>query len=312
MLCPGPHRAAPQHPQLHPRGYSMTESTPRFGAHLSVAGGLHCALTAAATVGCDCVQIFVRNQRQWQAPPLSAEAAQLFEVTQRDTGVQPVIAHSSYLINLASPDPQTRKRSSAALRDEYRRCGKLGVAGLVVHPGAHLDDTLETGIKRIVKGLNRVLRACHAVDTSILLETTAGQGSSIGHRFEHLAAIRAGLDEPARVGLCLDTCHLFTAGFDFRTAAGYERMMAELDDLVGLGYVRCIHTNDSKRELGSRVDRHEHIGKGRIGKDGFAHFVNDPRFAGIPMILETPKGEDGRGTDLDRVNLKRLRSLLTR
>ena len=288
----------------------MTATSPRFGTHLSVAGGLHHAITGARVLGCDCVQIFVRNQRQWQAPSLTAEATELFKQTQRDSGVQPVVAHGSYLLNLASPDPQTRKRSGAALRDEYDRCARLGVASLVIHPGAHLDDTLEMGIKRIGRGLDRILCSCHAHDTLILLETTAGQGTTIGHRFEHLAAIRAGLDEPARVGVCLDTCHLFAAGFDFRTATGYERMIAELDAVIGLAQIKCIHVNDSKRELGSRVDRHEHIGKGQIGKAGFAHFVNDPRFADIPMILETPTGKDDRGTDLDRVNLKRLRSLM--
>ena len=288
----------------------MTAPRPRFGAHLSVAGGLHHALRAARALGGDCVQIFVRNQRQWQAPPLTPEATQLFKVTQRDTKVSPVVAHGSYLLNLASPDAQTRKRSVAALRDEYHRCARLGIAALVIHPGAHLDDTLATGIRRIICGLQRVLRACQTHDTLILLETTAGQGTSVGHCFEHLAAIRAGLDEPARVGVCLDTCHLFAAGFDFRTPEGYQAMMKSLDELIGLAQVRCIHVNDAKGELGSRVDRHEHIGKGKIGQAGFAHFVNDPRFAGIPMILETPKGTDGRGTDLDKVNLKRLRSLV--
>jgi deoxyribonuclease-4 len=208
--------------------------------------------------------------------------------------------------------------------DELERCERLGVAGLIFHPGSHLDDAGRSGahqhwritraerdgIKRIAKSLDKVNADCHGCRAKVLLETTAGQGTAIGYRFEHLRGILDQVREPDRLGVCLDTCHLFAAGYDFRTKAGYDAMLDELDHIVGVSRVRCIHTNDSKRECGSRVDHHEHIGKGKIGKLGFAHFVNDARFHDVPFILETPKGVDGRGTDLDKVNLKRLSALV--
>ncbi len=282
---------------------------PAFGAHMSIAGGLENAFTAGVAVGCDCLQIFVKNQRQWRASPLAESQVATYRAAARETGLTPVVAHASYLINLASPDSAMRKRSVAAMVDELERCEALGVLALVLHPGAHLSDTMEAGIKHVARSLDKVHRSCPGYRTTILLETTAGQGSAIGYRFAQLAAVLETVGEPERLGLCLDTCHLFAAGYDFRTPEGYESMIEELDSAIGLANVRCIHMNDSKRELGSRVDRHEHIGKGKIGKQGLAHFVNDPRFAHVPMILETPKGKDGRGTNLDKVNLKRLRGL---
>jgi len=302
-----------------------------LGSHLSVAGGLERALTEAAALGCDCVQIFVKNQRQWRAAPLSEEQITRFRAAQSATHVAPVVAHASYLLNLASPDEPARQRSIDALTDELQRCEALGVAYLVFHPGAHLnvEDRIQSrdsnqyrdreeagtspamlaGIERIAMSLDEVHRRCAGFRAMILLETTAGQGTSIGWRFEQLRGVLDRVKAPDQLGVCLDTCHLFAAGYDFRTPETYAAMTDELDRIIGLARVRCIHMNDSKRELGSRVDRHEHIGKGKIGKCGFAHFLNDPRFAGVPMILETPKGIDGRGTNLDRVNLRRLRSL---
>jgi deoxyribonuclease-4 len=277
---------------------------------MSVAGGLHHAFEAGVRVGCDCLQIFVRNQRQWRAPPLTDEQVAAFEAAKRETGLDPVVAHASYLLNPASPDRAMRKKSIHGMIDELTRCEALGISALIFHPGSHVDDTMEAGIKRISRSLDEVHGQCPGYRTIILLETTAGQGTAIGHRFEQLAAILDRVREPDRLGVCLDTCHLFAAGYDFRTAAKYGAMIDELDSAIGLSHVRCIHVNDSKRGLGSRVDRHEHIGKGRIGKRGFAHFLNDERFASVPMILETPKGKDGRGTDLDKVNLKRLRRLM--
>ena len=194
--------------------------------------------------------------------------------------------------------------------DELNRCETLGVDYLVVHPGAHLDGTVEAGIRRISRSLDTIHKACAGYDCAVLLETVAGQGSAIGWHFEQMEAILDDTRVLGDTGVCLDTCHLFAAGYDFRTPAGYAEMMDELDARISVSRVKCIHLNDSKREMGSRVDRHEHIGKGRIGKHGFAHFVNDPRWSGVPMILETPKGKDGRGTDLDKVNLKRLRALI--
>jgi len=296
---------------------------PILGAHLSVAGGLERALADAAALGCECVQIFVKNQRQWRAPPLREEQITRFRAARNATLVAPVVAHASYLLNLASPDDRVRQRSSDAMIDELQRCEALGVDYLVFHPGAHMNDECRmsneewrmtagesAGIKRIAMALEEVHRRCAGFRTMILLETTAGQGTAIGWRFEHIRGILDRVSEADRLGVCLDTCHLFAAGYDFRTAEGYGAVMQELERVIGVARVRCTHMNDSKRELGCRVDRHEHIGKGKIGKAGFAHFLNEPRFAGVPMILETPKGTDGRGTDLDRVNLKRLRALV--
>ena len=289
---------------------SAAKGVPAFGAHMSVAGGLETAFRRGVAVGCDCLQIFVKNQRQWSAAPLTGDQIARFEAARGETGLTPVLAHAGYLLNLASPDGPTRRRSILGLIDELERGAALGLPGLVLHPGAYREGTLAGGIKRVVKALDRVHRACPGYSCKILLETTAGQGTSIGYRFEQLAAICHGVADSDRLGVCLDTCHLFAAGYDFRTAEGYAAMIDELDSAIGVANVRCIHLNDSKRELGSRVDRHEHIGKGKIGKVGLAHFVNDPRLVRAPMILETPKGKDGRGADLDKVNLKRLRGLL--
>lgn len=282
----------------------------RFGAHMSVGGGLENAFADAARVGCDTLQIFVRNQRQWSAPALSDAQIAAYKRAQSETDLAPVVAHASYLLNLASPDGTTRRRSIEAMIDELTRCEALGASALIFHPGAHMNDAMQAGIQRIARSLDEVHRSCHGYGTMILLESTAGQGTAIGHRFEQLGSILDSVRDAAGLGVCLDTCHLFAAGYDFRTAEGYEAMIGELDRAVGVALVKCLHVNDSKRECGSRVDRHEHIGKGRIGNAGFAHFVNDPRFFGVPMILETPKGKDGRGADLDRVNLKRLRAMV--
>ncbi len=296
---------------------------PILGAHLSVAGGLELALSDAKALGCECVQIFVKNQRQWRAPPLREEQIERFRDMRNATRVSPVVAHASYLLNLASPDDRVRQRSLEAMTDELQRCEALGVDYLVFHPGAHCEPEWRMvnseyrmtgadrrGIEHIVRSLDEVHRRCAGFRTMILLETTAGQGTAIGWRFEQLRGILDRVAAADRLGVCLDTCHLFAAGYDFRTAEGYAAMMQELDPIIGVARVRCIHMNDSKRELGSRVDRHEHIGKGKIGKIGFGHFLNDRRFAGVPMILETPKGVDGRGTNLDKVNLRRLRRLI--
>ena len=290
----------------------MHHTQPCFGAHLSVSGGLERAIHAGAALGCDCLQIFVKNQRQWRAAPLDDDQIARFTDAGRETGIDPIVAHASYLLNLASPESAARKKSVEALADELTRCEALGIAHLVVHPGSHLDGSLEAGVRRVAHSLDRVHRRCPGYRVTVLLETTAGQGSSVGWRLEQLGDILHQVNNPNILGVCLDTCHLFAAGYDFRKADGYAAMIDEIDRLIGTPAVKCIHLNDSKRELGSRVDRHEHIGKGKIGKAGFAHYVNDPRFVGIPMILETPKGKDGRGTDLDKVNLKRLRALVVR
>lgn len=288
----------------------MTRPTPAFGAHRSIAGGFEHAFAAGARVGCDCLQIFVKNQRRWRAPRLCDRNVAAFKASARQTGLAPVLAHASYLLNLASPDTAIRRKSVHAMVDELERCEALGVSALIFHPGAHLGSGIESGIKRVAGSLNQVHQRCPGYRTMILLETTAGQGTAVGHRFEQLAAIIDHVSASDRLGVCLDTCHLFAAGYDFRKPEDYAAMVDELDGVIGLSNVKCVHLNDSKRPLGSRVDRHEHIGKGKIGKRGFAHLVNDQRFAHVPMIIETPKGKNGRGTDLDKVNLKRLRGLI--
>ncbi|UCC29757.1 MAG: deoxyribonuclease IV [Phycisphaerales bacterium] len=288
----------------------MTMPTPAFGAHRSIAGGFEHAFTAGVGVGCDCLQIFVKNQRQWRAPQLCDRHVAAYKAGARQTGLTPVLAHASYLLNLASPDTATRRKSVHAMVDELERCEALGVSALIFHPGAHLGSGIKSGIKRVARSLDQVHERCPGYRTLILLETTAGQGTAVGHRFEQLAAIIDHVSASGRLGVCLDTCHLFAAGYDFRKPEDYAAMVDELGSVIGLSNVKCIHLNDSKRLLGSRVDRHEHIGKGKIGKRGFVHFVNDKRFAHVPMIIETPKGKDGRGTDLDKVNLKRLRALI--
>ena len=298
-----------------PRKYRPSTSTrtgPLFGAHMSVAGGFQNAFAAAAYSGCDCLQIFVKNQRQWRAPPLVREQIDAYRAAAAESAISPVVAHASYLLNLASPDSVNRKKSIAAMIDELQRCEALGVSALIFHPGAYLDDTVEAGIRRIARSLDEIHKACAGFATRILLETTAGQGTAIGYRFEEISSVIEQTKDAARLGVCLDTCHLFAAGYDFRKADGYAAMIAEMDDTFGTERVECIHTNDSKRELGSRVDRHDHIGKGKIGMAGFTHFVNDPLWRDVPFILETPKGKDGRGTDLDTVNLNRLRGMMHR
>ncbi len=281
-----------------------------FGAHMSIAGGLYRAFEAADAAGCDCVQVFVKNQRQWQSKPLDAEQVRLWRAARLKTGISSVVAHATYLANLGSTDEAIWSKSVAAVVDELERCHVLEIPYLVLHPGAHVNASLARGIRRVIKGIDTICRRTVGVDTSLLLETTAGQGRSIGHRFEHLQAILTSVREPERLGVCLDTCHLFAAGYALSPQADYAVTMQALDTSVGLGRVRCIHLNDSKRAQGSRVDRHEHIGKGLIGLKGFRPLLNDARLWHIPRILETPKGRDDRGRDLDQVNLARVRRLV--
>lgn len=276
---------------------------------MSAAGGLENVFQEGLRVGCECLQLFVKNQRQWNAKPLLPEQVDRFRAAAMEFDLRPIVAHASYLLNLASPDEKGRRKSVVALLDEYDRCEALGVPYLVVHPGAALQGSVDDALARVARSLNEIHDLRPSAVTRVLLETTAGQGSNVGHRFEHFREILAEMAHPDRTGICLDTCHLFAGGYDFRNLEGYMRMMELLDDMIGLNHVKCIHLNDSKRELGSRIDRHEHIGKGRIGKDGFANVVNDPRLVSLPMILETPKGVDGRGTNMDRVNLRRLQAL---
>lgn len=281
----------------------------RYGAHMSIAGGLHLAFERGIEAGCDVLQVFVKNQRQWQAPPLTDADVQAWRGAWAGSGISAVVAHATYLINLAAPDDTNWAKSIGALLDELRRCELLGIAGLVVHPGSHLGEGEAAGIRRIVRALDAIHEQAPGFTAQILLEVTAGQGSCLGHRFEHLGEIISLVREPQRLGVCFDTCHALAAGHDLTTPEGYETTIRSLARHIGLERVRCFHMNDSCKPLGSRVDRHAAIGKGCLGRAAFARLVCDRRFLGRPMILETPKGQDPRGRDLDRVNLGVLRQL---
>jgi deoxyribonuclease-4 len=280
---------------------------PLFGAHMSIAGGLCNAFERAARVQAQALQIFTRNQRQWTVPSLTDEEVGTFLAGRKEWGNAPLAAHGSYLINLATPKKDVLSRSIDALCEEIDRCATLKVPLLIIHPGAHLGSGLKTGLVRVAESLNRVLEKTGGRKVKILLETTAGQGTGIGARFEELAHILERGRFGERLGVCFDTCHAFAAGYDIRTPEAYDKTFLEFDARIGLSHLNFFHLNDSKKELGSRVDRHEHIGKGKIGLQGFRLLVNDPRFRNYPMVLETPKGEDLKE---DRRNLSLLRGLV--
>ena len=281
---------------------------PFFGAHESVSGGLHLAFARIDTVGGQALQIFTRNQRQWRHPPLAAtEVDQFLQEQSRHEGMI-VASHASYLVNLAAGEEGLRRRSIDAFVEELRRCEQLQVPYVVLHPGAHGGDGLEAGLARLVASLDEVLATVPG-SSMVLLETTAGQGTGLGGTFEELALIRQRVRVPERIGVCLDTCHVFAAGYDIRTKSSYQSVMHDFDQSIGLQHLHLFHLNDSKKELGSRVDRHEHIGVGCIGLDGFRWLVNDNRFIKHAMILETPKGDD---LQEDIENLRTLRRLLER
>lgn len=285
---------------------------PRLGAHLSIAGGLPRAVDRAAASRCQALQIFTKSGGQWRARPLPADEVALFRRRVADTGIGPVVAHNSYLINLAAAAPALRAQSVAALGEELDRAELLGLDGLVMHPGSYTTGTEAGGLRLIVEGLAAVLAARPRGRTMVLLEHTAGQGTNLGHRFEHLASIIAGLDGSARVGVCLDTCHLLAAGYDVCSEAGYDATFREFDAHVGLDRLRAFHLNDSKKPCGSRVDRHEHIGKGCLGLEPFRRLLQDSRFTDLPMILETPKletPESRRQSDVDPWDARNLRTL---
>src|SRR5262249_31653300 len=285
---------------------------PRLGAHLSIAGGLPRAVDRAEASGCEALQIFTKSAGQWRARPLPAEEIARFRARVAETGIRPVVAHNSYLINVAAASPDLRAQSIAALGEELDRAEALGLDGLVMHPGSYTSGTEERGLTLIADALSGLLRARPRGRTTVLLEQTAGQGTNLGCRFEHLAAIFDRMKGSRRVGVCLDTCHLLAAGYDLCTEDGYERTFREFDRLVGLARIKAFHLNDSKKPCGSRVDRHEHIGKGCLGIAPFRRLLNDPRFADLPMLLETPKLESKeslRRSDVDPWDARNLRTL---
>ena len=282
---------------------------PLFGAHLSIAGGLHKALLAAQALGMGTVQLFTASPHTWQAKDLAEEDVRTFRRTLRRSGLKQPLAHDSYLINLASPDETLYRRSVEAFIGELTRAERLGLRYLVTHPGAPVGSGEEAGLARVAAALDETHRRCPGFRAQVLLETTAGQGSSLGHRFEHLAGILARVAEPERLGVCLDTCHVFAAGYALAPEAEYRATMKEFDRLLGLKRLRAFHLNDSLKPRGSRVDRHAHIGRGCLGLEPFRLLVNDPRFRNRPMVLETPK-EAPDQDDMDAVNLDALRGLV--
>jgi deoxyribonuclease IV len=277
----------------------------RLGAHMSISGGVEKAVVRGQEVGCEAIQIFTKNSNQWKAKPLMATEVKAFRDACQTAGIGPVIAHSAYLINLAAPDETLYEKSIQASLDELQRCELLDIPYLVIHPGAHLGTGEEQGLTRIAAAINRIHREAPKLRAGLTLEVTAGQGTVLASKFEHFAAILAQVDEPEHLGCCLDTCHLLAAGYDFRTRQGYDQMMDAWNSLVGIERIRAIHLNDSKKDLGSRVDRHEHIGQGYIGTQGFELLLNDPRLSHLPMVLETPKEDNA-----DVHNLAMLRSLM--
>ena len=278
-----------------------------LGAHQSIAGGTPRAVERGVRAGCRVVQIFVKNNNRWLGKSIEDREAREFRRAVRGAGLQHVAAHTSYLINLASPAAALRRQSIDALCDEIRRCHRLGIRDLVLHPGAHCGEGEAAGLARVAESLQEVFDRTAETRVRVLLETAAGQGSCVGHRFEHLRDVLGALRDPARAAVCLDTCHVHAAGYDLVSRRGYEETIGALDRTVGLSRVAAIHVNDSKKPRGSRVDRHEHIGRGHIGTRGFRNLMRDARLSAIPKFLETPKDETFA---FDRANLATLRRLV--
>lgn len=280
-----------------------------LGAHMSIAGGHYKAVSAAEMATCDCVQIFTKNNNRWKAKPITDELAEKFRSTLDASSIEHPLSHASYLINLGSPDDELRTKSIDAFVIELQRAEQLGIPYVVLHPGAYTTSTEELGIQAIIASLDEVHSQTRGIGSKCLLENTAGQGSVLGWKFSQLAEMISGVQDPDRVGVCFDTCHAFAAGYALSAEADYEATFDEFEQTVGVEQIKAFHLNDSKKELGSRVDRHENIGQGCIGETAFANLLNDPRFKSVPMYIETPKGEDESGADLDVVNLELLRRL---
>lgn len=280
---------------------------PYLGAHMSIAGGVGLAPERGASVGCEIIQIFTKANHNWAAKPLTDKECEAFKRNMDQHKIQTAFAHDSYLINLGSPDKTLHKKSLDAFIHELERAERLGLLALVFHPGSHVGSGEEEAIKRIAESVNRAHQKTKGFKVLVCYENAAGQGTNVGHRFEHLAQLIERTEEKKRTGICFDTQHAFASGYDLRTEEGYKKVFEEFDKIVGISKIKCFHLNDSKKELGSRVDRHEHIGKGHIGLTGFRCLMNDPRFKEHPMSLETPKGEDLKE---DAENLKILRGMI--
>ncbi|MEZ5360491.1 MAG: deoxyribonuclease IV [Candidatus Zixiibacteriota bacterium] len=277
-----------------------------LGAHMSIAGGVYNAPQFGLEATCSVIQIFTKSNNQWNAKPLTDEDIQKFHDAQTETGVTVACAHDSYLINLASPKDDLFAKSRDAFADEMKRCDALGIENLVMHPGSHVGEGEQFGLQRVADAFNEIIDADPDGKVTICIETTAGQGTNLGSTFEHIAAIIDKVEAKDRLGVCLDTCHIFAAGYPFATEKEYKKTMQAFDDIIGLDRLKIIHMNDSKKESGSRVDRHEHIGQGCIGAGPFGFFLNDRRLQHVPKILETPKTSAAE----DIANLNVLRSLI--
>jgi deoxyribonuclease-4 len=287
----------------------------RLGAQVSTAGGLFKAFMRADEIGCDTLMIFTKSNRQWKAKPLTDEDIQAFNMAAAEYGhIQPVAIHASYLINVGSSEEELWEKSYQALKVEVERATELNIPLLTFHPGAHMKAGEQTGLKNAARALRRLVDETEGSSTTVCLETTAGTGTTLGYRFEHLAyLLENGQDGNDRLGVCFDTCHVFASGYDIRTKEVYAKTIDEFESIVGLDQIKCFHFNDSKYELGKRGDRHTHIGEGAIGLQGFANFVNDPRWKDHPAHLETPKkeeDEEGKEIEMDPVNLAALRDLI--
>src|SRR2546426_10026119 len=285
----------------------MTPPGDEIGAHMSIAGGLHHALERGREVGCGAVQIFLKNQRQWAAKPLEADEVRMFRAARRRTGIRRVFAHSSYLINLASPDATAWAQAVDAFTDELERGEALGLSCVVIHPGSHMGAGLEPGLRRVIGALDGALARTAGYRIKVALENTAGGGNSVGRTFGELATMIDGAARPERIGICIDTCHLFAAGYDLRTETGYARAMAEREATVGRERVLAFHLNDAKAPFASGLDRHEHIGRGFLGLAAFRRLLNDRRFARVPKVLETPKEPEPTADLRNLATLRRLR-----
>lgn len=278
-----------------------------LGAHVSISGGVHLAPERGRAASCNAIQIFTQNANQWRGKMPTGSDAALFREKRAEYGILDVVSHDIYLVNLAAAPGETRDKSMIAFQEEMQRCSLLGIGKIVMHPGSHLGEGEETGLKRIIDAFNTLFSTTPEFTGQVLLENTAGQGTNLGFRFSHLQTIIDGSDYADRFGVCLDTCHAVAAGYELRTPDGYAAAFAEFDSMIGLQRLACFHLNDSKKGLGSHVDRHEHIGQGELGMEPFRMLLNDPRFTALPKIIETPKGDN---SEMDAVNLGILRGLI--
>lgn len=278
-----------------------------LGAHVSIAGGIHNAVDRGVSSGCGVIQIFTQNSNQWKGKAVSAADAQIFRDKLAASGLSHVVSHDIYLINLAAAPGEVKDKSLIAFKEEMQRCAALGIDKIVMHPGSHTGDGEETGIRRICEAFDQLFAEVPEFTGKVLLENTAGQGTNLGYRFDHLKSIMEGSSYPTRFGVCFDTCHAFASGYPIADRDGYRRTFDEFDGALGIDKLMAFHLNDSKKGLGCKVDRHEHIGAGALGLEPFRFILNDPHFKLVPKFIETPKGD---ADEMDAVNLKLLRSLV--